>query len=306
MKKHCFLYILIKVFSLSILCLLAFSCRDMISDMEELSPETNEIKSLSMVEVTKGSTTYRLNQYETTYLLWYDVFEWGKEHGFSFIQKAEAGLTHNSEEPGSTAFFPVTKIHPADLITWCNAYSAKKGLAFVYFSDSEKTKPVMHAQDIADSTQQTDDYGVPLTDMNGKILVTYNFSVKAVYSKTEAKGYRLPSKSEWQYAAQGGKNYGITNYAGSNDLSEVASLGKIRIPGSYKPNELGLFDMSGNVAEITLDSSGSSNTWGAYGGHYANTQNNFFYVRGNIESLYHIVSSYPNMFGFRLCQTVTE
>ncbi|MBQ5471794.1 MAG: hypothetical protein IIT58_07310 [Treponema sp.] len=64
--------------------------------------------------------------------------------------------------------------------------------------------------------------------------------------------------------------------------------------------------MCGNVAEVTLDSNGSSNTWGAYGGHYANTSDSLFYVRGNITSLYNIISNYPNMFGFRLCQTIVE
>ena len=278
-----------------VLCFSVASCRDMIADMDALSPDSYDIQSLSMIKVDNKEKSFRLNQYETTYLLWYDVLVWAKSHGFSFIQDAEAGLTGNSGKPGCTAFFPVTKIHPADLIAWCNAYSAKEGLAYVYFSDSAKTHPVFRAQDIADSSQKADE--------GGNAVVTYNYSVKTVYADESANGYRLPSKSEWQYAAQGGKSYGSTKFAGSDVLSEVASLGKIRFSGCYKPNELGLYDMCGNVSEITLDSSG---TWGAYGGHYANTLDNLFYVRGNITSLYPIVQSYPNMFGFRLCQTMTE
>lgn len=306
MKKHSQFLKLISLFSFCALCFLALSCRDMLADMDSLSPPSYDIKSLSMVDIKNGDKAYRLNQYETTYLLWYDVFLWAKENGFTFIQNAEAGLTKNTGEPGRTPYFPVTKIHPADLITWCNAYSAKKGLDYVYFTDSEKTNPVMRAQDIAESTQQTDTSGVPITDIEGNPLVTYNYSVKAVYCNTNANGYRLPSKSEWQYAAQGGKSYGKTKFAGSDVLKEVASLGKIRFSGCYKPNELGLYDMCGNVAEVTLDSSGSSNTWGAYGGHYANTLDSLFYVRGNINSLYGIISNYPNMFGFRLCQTIVK
>ena len=285
----------------SLVCLLNVACRDMIEDMDNLSPQTYDIKSLSMISVKNGDKTYRLNQYETTYLLWYDVSEWAKENGFTFIQKAEAGLTKNSASPGRDAFFPATKIHPADLITWCNAYSAKNGLDYVYFLDSDKKNPILHSQDLAVASQKTD--GTVVTDTEGNVLETYDYSVKAVYANTSANGYRLPTKGEWQYAAQGGKKYGKTNFAGSDILSEVASLGKIRFPGSYKANELGFYDMCGNVSEITLD---SSDKWGAYGGHYANSYDNLFYVRGNITSLYDIVKSYPNMFGFRLCQTVVE
>lgn len=292
------------VFTLLILLansLLIFSCRDMIEDMDSLSPETYDIKSLSMVTVKNGDKVYRINKYETTYLLWYEVTEWAEEHGFTFIQKAESGLTKNTGKPGRDAFFPATKIHPADLITWCNAFSAKNGLSYVYYLDSDKKNPVLHAQKLALASQKTDEKGTVVTDMEGNPLVTYDYSLKAVYSDTSAKGFRLPAKSEWQFAAQGGKSYGKTKFAGSDVLSEVASRGKLRFPGSYKENELGLYDMCGNVSEITLD---STDKWGAYGGHYANSMDNLFYVRGNITSLYGIVKNYPNMFGFRLCQTV--
>ena len=71
-------------------------------------------------------------------------------------------------------------------------------------------------------------------------------------SRQRHKRYRLPTEAEWEYAARGGQKSKGYKYAGSDDRNDVAvwsgTDGASRV-GIQAPNELGIFNMSGNVRE---------------------------------------------------------
>ena len=93
--------------------------------------------------------------------------------------------------------------------------------------------------------------------------------IKKLNTKT-GLNYRLPTDAEWEYAARGGNKSKGYKYSGSNNIDDVAwyrdnSGKKTHSVGSKKANELGIYDMSGNVREWCND---------RYGSYSSNSQTN--------------------------------
>ncbi len=182
---------------------------------------------------------------------------------------------------------PVINVTWWDAIAYCNWLSEKEKLPKAYDNNGN------------------------LLDKDGRITTDI----------TKVLGYRLPTEAEWEYAARGGNKSRGYQYAGSSTVGDVAwykdnSGGKTQEVGKKAPNELGLYDMSGNVWEWCSD---------LYGNYSSSAQTNPYnnnstadssrvnrggswyysatYVRVAYRDYYSPTRTYYRL-GFRICRTV--
>ena len=176
--------------------------------------------------------------------------------------------------------------HPVEEVTWfdaieyCNRRSIQEGLPPCYSYSSYGTNPA--------------NWPAGWNTSSGN-AVNVNCDWSAI-------GYRLPSEAEWEYAARGGlQTHGYT-YSGSGTVGDVAwhsgnSGNTTHEVGSKLPNELGIYDMSGNVWEwcwdiyIGTDRVVRGGSWDSYA----------YYCTVSYRDSYYASDGYSNL-GFRVCR----
>lgn len=181
----------------------------------------------------KTVKSFYISKYEVTQKEWEEIMRDDR------FKKKEAIKGHSSSYEGSNL---PTKVNWYEAVELCNKKSIKDGLTPCYIIDKENKDP--------ENTNKYDSHDFASVDDPYKWTVTCNF---------EVDGYRLPTEIEWEYAARGGIKSKGYKYSGSNDIREVGWYkvnSKWRTGASYpqpigkkQPNELGIYDMSGNVRE---------------------------------------------------------
>ena len=165
-------------------------------------------------------------------------------NGVSFTMKLVEGGTFQMGSNDSDAFSDEKPVHSVTLSSY-------------YMGETEVTQALWKAV-----------MGTNPSDFKGDNLpveqVSWNDCQEFISKLNQITGkkFRLPTEAEWEYAARGGKKSNRYNYSGNNNIGGVAwytdnSGNKTHMVKTKSPNELGFYDMSGNVWEWCHDWFGS-------------------------------------------------
>jgi len=200
------------------------------SFMMGCSGEQYECCEYEVVAHKASVPSFYISQKEVSFNI-YDAFSEATNRGDDYYWLSNGG------PPLTQA--PLVRVTWYDAIECCNWLSITEGLEPCYTIDKSHPDPY--------STDERD---------------RLKWRISCDFSKN---GYRLPTETEWEYAARGGQKSEGYIYAGTSDTnsihlyanglgSKLDGHGWPAPMGSFRPNELGLYDMTGNVYEMCWSS----------------------------------------------------
>lgn len=241
--------------------------------------------TLKLDLVPVPGTLVEMARHETTFALWKRVRDWGVAHGYETDYDGDMGsmdywgfepVAGPAEPPQTHACDePVTDITAYDMAVWCNALSELMGRKPVYYADPDcttiykkavKFRPIQFhfPEDYIAKYGRPEQTDTPSVGMGAGashslpgayVADAMDRALPPLYTDAQADGFRLPSVSEYQQAiVPDGRRYPWGNDA--RGVFEHAWLfdtagGTTHPAGQKKPTALGLYDVLGNVSELS-------------------------------------------------------
>lgn len=188
------------------------------------------------------------------------------DYSFSFVEGGEANIGEGDSEHKTSidsfyiSKFPVTQKQYKDIFRLTPSYFKGKLIPSPMNGDHLPVERVCWYDAVRFCNELSKKHGlIPCYQ-----IIEHGKNEPTVSIDNNGNGFRLPTEAEWEYAARGGVKSTNKRFAGSDNIDEVAWYGdnsldeytdidRTHIIGKKKPNELGLYDISGNVFEWCWD-----------------------------------------------------